>query len=198
VNWGYCRQWARRQLSGDDYDEDTQTVEDTKRRLERRAERLEQDAREAEEQVLKANADDEVKAEALGAAAQARQVAEDTRQQIEHLELDEYERVESEPWRRMVTHVDCFACGRKGSRDDMIPHHLERAGQGTKGPDTETVALCSDCHQRLHDMPESEFWNDVGVNPWRKLCQRILSPALSTLDLDTLAETLEQYFRTQN
>jgi len=198
VHWSYCRNWARKQLSGDDWEEDNQKVESETRRLERRAERLEQDARETEEQVMQSNADEEKKAEALGAAARARQVAEETRRRAGELQLDDYERVESEKWRRMVTLTECFACGRVGSRDDMIPHHLERAGHSTKGPDTETVGLCSDCHTELHDMAENEFWESVGVNPWKKLCQRILSPALSALDLDALAEELEPYFRTQH
>jgi len=196
VHWSYCRNWARKQLSGDDWEEDNQKVESETKRLERRAERLEQDARETEEQVMQSNADEEKKAEALGAAARARQVAEETRRRAGELQLDDYERVESDRWREMVTTVDCFACGRAGSREDMNPHHLERSGHGTKGPDTETIALCTDCHRKLHDMAEEEFWGLVGVNPWKKLCQRILSPALSALDLDALAEELEPYFRT--
>jgi hypothetical protein len=198
VHWSYCRNWARKQLSGDDWEEDNQKVESETRRLERRAERLEQDARETEEQVIQSNADEEKKAEALGAAARARQVVEETRRRAGELQLDDYERVESDRWREMVTTVDCFACGRAGSREDMNPHHLERSGHATKGPDTETIALCTDCHRKLHGMPEEDFWKSVGVNPWKKLCQRILSPALSTLHLDTLAEELEPYFRTQN
>ena len=198
VHWSYCRNWARKQLSGEDFDEDTQKVQEETKRLERRAERLEADARETEEQVMQSNADEEAKAEALGAAAKAREVAHDTRRRAEELSLDDYERVESEKWRKMVAQTECFACGRVGSRDDMIPHHLERAGQGTKGPDTETVGLCSDCHTKLHDMDESDFWAEVGINPWRKLCQDILSPALATLDLDALADDLAPYFRNRN
>jgi hypothetical protein len=198
VNWSHCRNWARKKLSGDDYDEDQQTVEDETRRIERRAEKLSQDVREMEEQVMQSNADEETKAEALGAAAKARQVAEDAFRTSDRLELDEYDTTESKKWRRMVTQVQCFACGKVGSREDMHPHHLERAGQSLKVPDTEVGALCSTCHDRLHDMPEEEFWDSVGVNPWKQLVKEILSPALQHLDLDELADRLEPYFRTRN
>lgn len=198
VNWSHCRNWARKQLSGEDYDEDEQKVQDETRRIERRAERLSQDVREMEEQVLQSNADEETKAEALGAAAKARQVAEDAIRKAGQMDLEPYERTESKAWRKMVTLTDCFACGKVGSRDDMHPHHLERGGQSLKVPDTEVGPICSTCHDKLHDMPEEEFWEQVGVNPWKKLVKEILSPALQHLDLDELAETLEPYFRTRN
>jgi hypothetical protein len=198
VNWSHCRNWARKKLSGDDFDEDQQKVEDETRRIERRAEKLSQDVREMEEQVMQSNADEETKAEALGAAAKARQVAEDALRTSDRLELDEYDTTESKKWRRMVTQVQCFACGKVGSREDMHPHHLERAGQSLKVPDTEVGPLCSTCHDRLHDMPEQEFWQQMGVNPWKQLVKEILSPALQHLDLDELANHLEPYFRTRN
>lgn len=198
VNWSHCRNWARKKLSGDDFDEDQQKVEDETRRIERRAEKLSQDVREMEEQVMQSNADEETKAEALGAAAKARQVAEDALRTSDRLELDQYETTESKKWRRMVTQVQCFACGKVGSREDMHPHHLERAGQSLKVPDTEVGPLCSTCHDRLHDMPEEEFWEQMGVNPWKQLVKEILSPALQHLDLDELADHLEPYFRNRS
>lgn len=173
VNWGYCRRWARKQLSGEDFEDDTQTVEDERRRLERRAERLEQDAREMEEQVMEANAEEEAKAEALGVAAQARQVAEDTRRKAETMELEGYERVEDEEYREWIRSQPCIVRDRTG--DDVDPHHAIEGPQGSKASDYTCLPLCHDLHEELHgpNMSRAAFEQKYDVDIWREIANHI-------------------------
>jgi hypothetical protein len=198
LTWGYCREWSKNEVTEkDDYSEVQEKVDRKTKSLDRRSRTLDEDAQDLQEIARTADGlTEKERQEAISVAQHAQMVADDARRTAERVEIPEEERVESDRWREMVTTVDCFACGRAGSREDMNPHHLERSGHATKGPDTETIALCTDCHRKLHDMPEEKFWESVGVNPWKKLCQRILSPVLSALDLDALAEELEPYFRT--
>jgi len=171
VNWGYCRRWARKQLSGEDFEDDTQTVEDEKRRLERRAERLEADAREMEEQVMQSNADEEAKAEALGVAAQARQVAEDTCRKAEAMELEEYERTEDEEYREWIRSQPCIVRDRTG--EDVDPHHAIEGGQGSKASDYTCLPLCHDLHEELHDIGRRTFEEKHNVDIWREIADHI-------------------------
>jgi len=171
VNWGYCRNWARKQLSGEDFEEDQSKVEQEVKRLERRAERLEADARETEEQVIQSNADEETKAEALGAAARARQVAEETRRKAETMELEEYERTEDEEYREWIRTQPCIVRDRTG--DDVDPHHAIEGGQGTKASDYTCLPLCHDLHDELHDIGRRTFEQKHDIDIWREIADHI-------------------------
>lgn len=173
VNWGYCRNWARKQLSGEDWEDDTQKVEQETKRLERRAERLEQDARETEEQVMQSNADEEAKAEALGVAARARQVAEETRRRAQELELEEYERVEDEEYREWIRKQPCIVRDRTG--EDVDPHHAIEGGQGSKASDYTCLPLSHDLHEELHgpNMSRKAFEEKYNVDIWKEIADHI-------------------------
>jgi ribosomal protein L9 len=173
VNWGYCRNWARKQLSGDDYDEDQDKVEQEITRLERRAQRLDQDAQELEEQVHEANVDEDAKAEALGVAARARQVAEETRHKAETMELEDYERVEDEEYREWIRSQPCIVRDRTG--DDVDPHHAIEGGQGSKASDYTCLPLCHDLHEELHgpNMSREKFEDKYEIDIWQEIADHI-------------------------
>jgi len=173
VTWGYCKQWAKKQLSGDDYNEDQDKVEQEITRLERRAQRLDQDAQELEEQVHEANVDEDAKAEALGVAARARQVAEETRHKAETMELEDYERVEDEEYREWIRSQPCIVRDRTG--DDVDPHHAIEGGQGSKASDYTCLPLCHDLHEELHgpNMSREKFEDKHNVDIWQEIADHI-------------------------
>ena len=120
-----------------------------------------------QERVADYNGD--LKDEAAGVTAKAREVSSDTQRLAEHLTLEKPARQENPVYLDYIRSKDCLACRAPAP---CQPHHLDRGGMGTKGPDAFTVPLCASCHGQLHNKPEWEFWDKVvGTNPWKAACE---------------------------
>ena len=47
---------------------------------------------------------------------------------------------------------------------DIVPHHIEAGGMGTKCDDTKTIPLCAKHHRELHDKGKKAFQETYGVD----------------------------------
>ncbi len=135
------------------------------------ARKLEEHATDLQERVADYNGDR--KDEAAGVIAKAREVSSDTKYLTEHLTLEKPARQENPVYLDYIRSKDCLACRAPAP---CQPHHLDRGGTGTRGPDAFTVPLCARCHGLLHNKPEWEFWDKVvGMNPWKAVAERMLA-----------------------
>lgn len=59
---------------------------------------------------------------------------------------------------QFVRNLSCLISGRRsGDNEEVVPHHLETGGTGTKGSDLWTVPLLHRYHQELHAIGRTAF-----------------------------------------
>lgn len=170
VTWSYCRNFAQKALPESPENAEKKLRREI-RKLEIAVEGVEYRAIDLEREVMRYNG--QLKDEGLGVIAKAREVASDTRHLPHRLLLEKPARLENPAYLAYIRSQDCLACRAPAP---CQPHHLDRGGMGTKGPDAFTVPLCGPCHGKLHDVPEWEFWDKVvGTNPWKAVAERMLA-----------------------
>lgn len=175
ITWRMVRNEARKALPQGDKEEAEVKLSDQIKRLEDRARRLEEDAADLYEQAQQYPA---LADEADGVATKAREVAYDTKA-TDWTAPPPANVVPGDPRPRRVTddeyleYIRGMACLNCRAVEGVIPHHLDRGGMGTKGPDYFTVPLCQGCHDELHQQPEGTFWGPF--NPWEWAARAIIA-----------------------
>jgi len=173
LSWRQARDWADEQSKeGDDTQKSgtkAEEVEQQRLRVERKIEKLEEEATQLWKQSQQARGEltDHDFEQVKGVVVAAKQKIDETDPDDVPDAEPEQHRQEIEPWRRWVETKGCIVPGCDTPFNGPTAHHLDRGGHGTKGSDTLTVCLCDPHHQILHDMPEREFWDMHNVNPWR-------------------------------
>lgn len=81
----------------------------------------------------------------------------------------------SERFRRLVSTLDCGACGATGP--SQAAHRNEGKGMGLKVSDALCAALCPACHHELDQgksmtkQERRDFWNRAYINTVQKLIE---------------------------
>ena len=157
INWNYCINWTKKALPDSEGAEEK--LEKVVKKVEKKAEKLEQDVEDIEHEVMQWN-DEEKRAEALGAIAKAREVAEDAKYKVETFALEKPSRIEDKAFLALVRAQECECCSNAADA-----HHLITVGAG--GSDYTAVPLCRLHHSELHTMPLRAFEDKYDVNLWR-------------------------------
>jgi len=185
ISWNYCKNWAQKALLPPDVSTHAEEnpldrearFEERQRQIERKAEAFEGELADFAEEVARLSQRGELTESqvqsAYGVLVKAREVARDARRQSGEIMLVKPTRREDAAYLAYIRSMNCLVCRASGP---STPHHLDRGGVGTKGPDVFTVPVCGRCHGRLHDIPEWEFWDEVaGMNPWKAACEFMLA-----------------------
>ncbi len=182
ISWSYCKNWAQKALRPQD--ESTETpldleaqVEERMRLVEQKAGALEGDVLDLAEEVARLSEGGQITEDqtrsAYGVIVKAREVAHDARRQSREIVFEKPTRHQDPAYLDYIRSKDCLACWAPAP---CQPHHLDRGGTATKGPDAFTVPLCGRCHGLLHNKPEWQFWDDdVATNPWKAVAEQMLT-----------------------
>lgn len=166
VSWSYCRSLAAKRLDPKNPDKAKIQQEKEKKNLEKRVERLEQDA---EDYMKRAETMPEGEAEEFrGVASKALEVAEDTRRQIEEITDEKPGRIVDDKFRALVKQHRCAVC----QKHPTDPAHLPVSGMGgmaTKVWDYFCIPLCREHHNEF-DENRRVFYQRFDINPWRICC----------------------------
>lgn len=149
INWTYCRNWARKELS-QEAESESEKLTRQRNDLNEKADQIEQKAKELEKEAealaqehQNGTVPPEVQ-EAQGVTAIVNQRVQDLRRQTNGVQTDE--RIVIEEYLDHVRGYPCFLCG----EPQTDAHHIEAGGTGTKGSDTHTIPLCRKCHNEVH------------------------------------------------
>ena len=78
--------------------------------------------------------------------------------------LDQYP-YRDDDYKEFIRGQDCCVTGKMGSEiENVIPHHVDSRGMGTKCSDYKTVPLCQSTHLELHQIGKRKFLEKHAVD----------------------------------
>jgi len=172
VSWRYCLNWlANRGVREARTQEERQdAIQHRVQKLEGRIMRADAEIDELLEEVKGTEDFDTV----LGLSEASKQTIQSLIVTNRDATLDKPVRIRDEQFLDMVRRLPCVICLAKPVEGGANhPHHLNRGGTGTKGPDIHTVALCPEHHHELHTIPEDEFWQKYNIDRWWEVVRNL-------------------------
>lgn len=170
-SWNSARKWSqaysdKNEGEGDDkssgatvqVDEQMRKVERLGASLEEETERLLTLAESHSGQISKQREE-----QLHGVITRVAEVLQEGLPEVEH--FFQTEPIESEAWRKHIHEGECIIQN-QDCQGQVMPHHPKRRGTAQKESDLIVVRLCDFHHREVEDMPEQEFWEKYGVNPW--------------------------------